>query len=178
MEINLRDASGWTALHMACSEGNVEVVTWLLQHGSSVHMRDKLGNTPLSVAIQNDHHKVFAIDYEYKIAYFLWAISYISSRCDWNRVFGILLEIKCGIYLQVIRLLIQTGAHLTETPLRLGEALVTAAAANNTHRLKSYHLADVDLSFSDPCGRTALHAVSILPLTSKRFCYFCTHQMF
>nr|XP_045617572.1 L-asparaginase 1-like isoform X3 [Procambarus clarkii] len=115
IEINLQDASGWTALHMACNEGLSEVVTWLLQHGSSVHVRDKLGRTPLSVAIENDYHKI-------------------------------------------IGLLIRTGAHLTDSPTRLGEAVVTAAAAGHAQRLLSYRLAEADLSCTDPCGRTALHA--------------------
>ncbi|KAG7175058.1 L-asparaginase-like 1 [Homarus americanus] len=115
IEINLQDASGWTALHMACNEGILEIVVWLLQHGASVHIRDKLGRSPLSVAIENDHHKI-------------------------------------------IELLVKTGAHVIESPVRLGDVLVAAAAAGNSKRLLTYHLADVDLSYSDPCGRSALHA--------------------
>lgn len=115
IEINLQDASGWTALHMACNDGLTDVVTWLLKHGASVHIRDRLGRTPLSVAIENDHHKV-------------------------------------------IELLLKTGAHLTESTQKLGEELVTAAGVNNKKRLMSYYLAEADLSNSDPCGRTALHA--------------------
>lgn len=64
---------------------------------------------------------------------------------------------------QVVELLVQTGAHLTESPLRLGEVLVSAAAADNVERLKSYHIAGADLSCADPCGRTALHAVRGAP---------------
>lgn len=66
-------------------------------------------------------------------------------------------------FLQVVELLVQTGAHLTESPLRLGEVLVSAAAADNVERLKSYHIAGADLSCADPCGRTALHAVRGAP---------------
>lgn len=115
VEINMQDSSGWTGLHMAANEGLTEAATWLLQHGASVHIRDKMARTPLSLAIENDHH-------------------------------------------QVISLLIKTGAHLIEAPLRLGEALVTAAAADNPRRLLSYQLAGADLSLQDPCGRSALHA--------------------
>lgn len=64
---------------------------------------------------------------------------------------------------QVVELLVKTGAHLTESPLRLGEVLVSAAAADNVERLKSYHIAGADLSCADPCGRTALHAVGGRP---------------
>ncbi|XP_037800011.1 L-asparaginase 1-like isoform X1 [Penaeus monodon] len=114
-EVNLLDVSGWSALHMAACDGMAEVVTWLLQHGASVHVRDKQGQTPLKVAVENDHHKV-------------------------------------------VELLVKTGAHLTESSLRLGEVLVSAAAADSVERLKSYHIAGADLSCADPCGRTALHA--------------------
>lgn len=48
-----------------------------------------------------------------------------------------------------------------ESALKLGEALVTAAASDNVRRLKSYQLAGVDLSLQDACGRSALHAVSV-----------------
>lgn len=115
VEINMQDASGWTGLHMAASEGLKESVTWLLQHGASVHIRDKMCRSPLSLAIENDHH-------------------------------------------QVILLLVKTGSHIIEPSHKLGEALVTAAAADNVRRIKSYQLAGVDLSLQDPCGRTALHA--------------------
>lgn len=43
---------------MAACDGIAEVVTWLLQHGASVHVRDKQGQTPLKIAVENDHHKV------------------------------------------------------------------------------------------------------------------------
>ncbi|XP_071538280.1 L-asparaginase-like isoform X2 [Panulirus ornatus] len=59
---------------------------------------------------------------------------------------------------KIILLLMKTGAHLTEPPLRLGEALVAAAAGDSATRLLSYRMAGVDLSLPDPCGRTALHA--------------------
>ncbi|KAK7076020.1 hypothetical protein SK128_017291 [Halocaridina rubra] len=117
LEINMQNVSGWSALHMAASEGSVEIVTWLLQHGASVHVRDRQGQSPLKIAVEEDHH-------------------------------------------EVIKLLVKTGAHLTDSPLRLGEALVSAAASDNSKRLASYRLAGVDLSLCDPCGRTALHAVS------------------
>lgn len=115
VEINMQDASGWTGLHIASSEGLTEAVTWLLHHGASVHIRDKMARTPLTLAIENDHH-------------------------------------------QIIALLVKTGSHLLEPSLKLGEALVTAAASDNVRRLKSYQLAGVDLSLQDPCGRSALHA--------------------
>jgi uncharacterized protein len=45
--INHQDRNGWSALHFAVQEKNVEMVDHLLQHGASVHLRDAYGNTPL-----------------------------------------------------------------------------------------------------------------------------------
>ncbi|XP_076045887.1 uncharacterized protein LOC143028133 isoform X2 [Oratosquilla oratoria] len=109
------DHSGWTALHIACVEGHMDVVEWLLHRGASVHVKDRRGHTPLWAAIENDRHKV-------------------------------------------IDILVQTGAHLTESPTRIGEALCMAAGGNNVLRLSSFKFAGVDLNIPDSCGRTPLHA--------------------
>ncbi|KAK3876337.1 hypothetical protein Pcinc_018876 [Petrolisthes cinctipes] len=115
IEINLQDASGWTALHMVVKDGLIEMVTWLLEHGASVHIRDKMGHSPLTIAVHHNHHKI-------------------------------------------IKLLVQTGAHLMESPHKIGETLVAAAASDNSYCLTSYMLAGADLSYTDPCGRSPLHA--------------------
>ena len=57
--MNQQDISGWSALHLAASEGHLDVVKWLLEHGASVHLRDKRDHTPLWLAVENDHQKVF-----------------------------------------------------------------------------------------------------------------------
>ncbi|XP_063611284.1 fibronectin type 3 and ankyrin repeat domains 1 protein-like, partial [Penaeus indicus] len=72
-EVNLLDVSGWSALHMAACDGTAEVVTWLLQHGASVHVRDKQGQTPLKVAVENDHHKACTVGSEECVKFLLEA---------------------------------------------------------------------------------------------------------
>lgn len=47
-----------TALHIACSEGNLEVVKHLLLNGAAVHIRDRYDNSPLCEAISIDHHEI------------------------------------------------------------------------------------------------------------------------
>ena len=41
-----------TPLHLAASEGKLEVVRHLLRCGASVHARDRAGATPLHCAVQ------------------------------------------------------------------------------------------------------------------------------
>lgn len=50
-----------TALHIACREGNVEVVNMLLLNGVPVHTRDKYDKTPLIEAISTDRHEIIKL---------------------------------------------------------------------------------------------------------------------
>lgn len=50
-----------TALHVACAEGNEEVVKHLLLNGAAVHIRDRYDRNPLSEAINHDHHEIIKL---------------------------------------------------------------------------------------------------------------------
>lgn len=50
-----------TALHIACCEGNIEVVRHLLLNGVSVHHRDRYDRTPLMEAIELDNHAIITL---------------------------------------------------------------------------------------------------------------------
>ncbi|KAJ2992087.1 hypothetical protein NUW58_g2291 [Xylaria curta] len=56
--INLRQSSGQTMLHLACSLGFVRFVVGLLSRGANVHIKDKGGFTALHMAAMNDHPKI------------------------------------------------------------------------------------------------------------------------
>ncbi|MDF2549367.1 MAG: ankyrin-3-like isoform [Chlamydiales bacterium] len=47
MQVNATDEKGLTALHLACSEGDLEQVTHLLKHGADVKAPSNLGTFPL-----------------------------------------------------------------------------------------------------------------------------------
>lgn len=47
-----------TALHVACCEGNKNIVKHLLLNGVSVHIRDRHDRTPLQEAIAVDNHDI------------------------------------------------------------------------------------------------------------------------
>lgn len=50
-----------TALHVACAEGKEEVVKHLLLNGAAVHIRDRYDRSPLSEAINHDHHEIIKL---------------------------------------------------------------------------------------------------------------------
>lgn len=50
-----------TALHVACAEGNEDVVKHLLLNGAAVHIRDRYDKSPLSEAINHDHHEIIKL---------------------------------------------------------------------------------------------------------------------
>ncbi|XP_028800083.1 potassium channel AKT1 [Neltuma alba] len=56
-----RNHNGTTALHVAVSEANVEIVKFLLDHGSDVDKPDKEGWTPRELADQQGHEEIKTI---------------------------------------------------------------------------------------------------------------------
>lgn len=51
-DFNLPDYDGRTPLHLACSEGHLETVKYLLCNGASVHTTDRFKHTPLDDAVR------------------------------------------------------------------------------------------------------------------------------
>lgn len=47
INVQARNAHGWTSLHVAAAGGDVTVVQLLLQHGADVQARSNVGTTPL-----------------------------------------------------------------------------------------------------------------------------------
>jgi ankyrin repeat protein len=51
VEVNARNAQGWTSLHVAAAGGDIAVVELLLRHGADVNAQSHMGATPLDNAI-------------------------------------------------------------------------------------------------------------------------------
>ncbi|MBN2082525.1 ankyrin repeat domain-containing protein [bacterium] len=57
---------GWTPLHIAASNGHESIVTELLSRGADCTLITDDGNSPLELAIQNNHSEVVALLSEYE----------------------------------------------------------------------------------------------------------------
>jgi len=57
-DFNACDYSGRTALHVAASSGQHDLVKWLLERGASVHVRDVNNETPLLAAVKAGHLEI------------------------------------------------------------------------------------------------------------------------
>ena len=59
--ISSHNQDGRTALHVACREGHVETVQYLLHQGASVHVKDRNGVTPLLDAVKEKHSSIIGL---------------------------------------------------------------------------------------------------------------------
>lgn len=57
--VNMKDVNGSTPLHWASSNGNTDVVSFLLEKGAIVDDKNRNGTTPLSLASFNGIYKSF-----------------------------------------------------------------------------------------------------------------------
>ena len=62
IDVNSKDPSGYTPLHLACENGHKEVVQLMLKEskelGIDVNSKDQYGSTPLHLACENGHMEV------------------------------------------------------------------------------------------------------------------------
>ena len=62
-QFNFGDYDGRTVLHVACCEGHLDMIRFLLSSSTrpSVHVRDRYGHTPLDDAIRFNRHDVIKL---------------------------------------------------------------------------------------------------------------------
>ncbi|GKT37331.1 hypothetical protein ADUPG1_010137 [Aduncisulcus paluster] len=59
--VNMTTPSGNTALHIAAAKGYTDIVHFLIVYGAEVHIENKKGETPLSLAIARRHANIAAL---------------------------------------------------------------------------------------------------------------------
>ena len=57
-DLSLKNSIGETALHIACTNGNVDVVRMIIDRGFNPNVKDNVGNTPLDIACKNGHKSI------------------------------------------------------------------------------------------------------------------------
>ncbi len=58
---NRQQEGGWTPLHAAAKSGDPELVSLLLEHGADRHLANDTGQTPLDLALAEEHIAVVAL---------------------------------------------------------------------------------------------------------------------
>lgn len=61
INLNCVDYDGRVPLHVACREGHLKIVEYLLLHGAAIHVRDRSGHTPLFDAVVEKRAEVVRI---------------------------------------------------------------------------------------------------------------------
>ena len=59
-ELNTKDSSGWTPLHVASAHNDIELVRLLLNRGAYLNITDYQGHSPLKWARETGSRDVFA----------------------------------------------------------------------------------------------------------------------
>ncbi|XP_072318618.1 protein phosphatase 1 regulatory subunit 12C [Eucyclogobius newberryi] len=174
---NCSNADGITALHQACIDGSMEIVTFLLENGASVNQVDSEGWTPLHVAASCGHSEI--------AEYLLQHDACLSAvNCDGDVPLDIALDettesliqkftVKQGVDLEAAKRVeeeqIMTDARswLTEGPPtdvrhpKTGATpLHVAAAKGYLEALKILCQCGLDVSATDNDGWTPLHAAA------------------
>ncbi len=109
-DFNIPDYSGLTPLHLASREGHVEAVEYLLKHGASVHKKDNFNCNPLYLAIKYKCvHCIHIV--------FIMAISLSLPFC---LSLSLPLFFSLTRHFDVIKLLVKTGAQITESSTKIG----------------------------------------------------------
>ena len=56
-----KNASGWTALHYAAVNGDIDLVKYLIKHGANINKASAEGSTPLFLAKMGGYNEIVKI---------------------------------------------------------------------------------------------------------------------
>ncbi|KAJ8290383.1 hypothetical protein GJAV_G00012170 [Gymnothorax javanicus] len=137
--LSMEDYDGRTPLHIAACEGHFNAVQYLLSKGATVYARDRYGETPLHNAI--------------RFRLLSWLLSKLRQK---SSAFSCPVPQQHLGHKDIVKLLRQTGAHLSQDELEdAGSELCSLAASGDLEGLNLWYLAGAELGMPRYDGQTA-----------------------
>lgn len=147
MNPNLVNETGWTPLHIASHNGQVDMVQLLLKHGAEVNSINQNGDTSLLLAVIRQHKDVAIV-----------LLSRGAKPNIHNEKYSPLLSAIGNQDLDMVRLLIKHGARVNDSSEVLETPLILSTKVGTTEITKFLLSSGADIYMTDKKnGATALH---------------------
>ena len=172
IDVNAQYEDGLTALHLACDDGQVDVVEQLLQLGADSSVVDIVGNTAYHLAVAGGHEKCLKVllDFESKSKGPQWLVEILSVQNKDGHT-PLMLATSCNLVPAAVQLLC-ADADVNATSRETGDsALHIAARKGYLDLTRLLAVFDVALDIRNTSGETALDAAEASKEPGADECY-------